>query len=249
MPTSTPEARVETVRREGASVISHGENVAEAQAEAQRLADTKGASLLDAHNDPLVIAGHATAGLEVLRQHSMSLAALRRSGEGSVPAGAAELGRLDGIFVNVGGGSLLSGVTAVVKALSPDTLVIGVEPEGVDVLQRSLMAGKCVTIADPGVDGVWVRHLGSEVFRLCDELVDDVVTVTNAEIGNAMGECFKDTRAMLEPAGAVSLAGLSKWLERGGAPGNYVAITSDAANIEFEFMEWVAGQGIVLRKF
>jgi len=235
MPESTPQPRIENVVREGATVIQKGTTVADSQAEADRLASVdEDTYLLDPHNDPLVIAGHATVGLEILRQH-----ARWRAGEG----------KLDGVFVNVGGGSLLAGVAAVVKQLSPDTLVVGVEPEGVDVLQRSLMQGHRVTVNDPGLDAVWVRQMGKEVFALCDEHLDDMVTVSDSEIGLALRDYFKETRALLEPAGAVALAGLQKWLAHGGASGSYVAIASDAANAEFEFFEKLAGEGIALRKF
>ena len=127
----------------------------------------------------------------------------------------------------------------------PNTKVIGVEPAAVDTLRRSLGIGKPVELpddADPSkmmrIDGLYVPRLGDEVFRICNELVDDVVTVTPGEIGAAVRDCFEDTRSVLEPAGALSIAGLKKWVEARpinpatGQKGNYIAVCSDAANIE-----------------
>jgi threonine dehydratase len=184
-----------------------------------------------------ILALQATAGIEILRQHS-SIVAARHQAMNSHAARPP----LDAIFLPVGGGSLLAGVAAAVKQLHPAVKVIGVEPESVDVLRQSLMSGSRVTIEEPGVDGIWVPQLGEEVrcmyapltytpsdthththththihmhayaytyyihiqvYRLCDTLVDDVVCVSDDEIREAIRDCFEDTRALLEPAGAL----------------------------------------------
>ena len=157
--------------------------------------------MLQGHDDPLILAGQATAGIEILRQHSSIVAARQQGSPARSP--------LDAIFLPVGGGSLLAGVAAAVKQLNPTVKVIGVEPQSVDVLRQSLMSGSRVTIEEPGVDGIWVPQLGEEVYRLCDTLVDDVVCVSDDEIREAIRDGFEDTRALLEPAGALTC---SLWL-------------------------------------
>merc|ERR1719199_392137 len=159
---------------------------------------------------------------------------------------------LDAIFVPCGGGSLLAGVAAAVKQIMPGTKVIGVEPSDSDVLNRSLLSGHRVSLPEPGhfVDGAAVREIGPEVFRVCNELVDDLVTVSNDEICAAVRDCFEDTRAMLEPAGAISIAGVKKYLasrplNADGSKGNYIAISSDASNIEFGILRFIADRASI----
>eukprot|EP00908_Phaeocystis_cordata_P014054 Transcript_2516.p1 GENE.Transcript_2516~~Transcript_2516.p1 ORF type:complete len:411 (-),score=98.65 Transcript_2516:72-1304(-) len=241
MPKNVPEERRVAVERQGARLVVAGTSLPEARAEATRLvAEEMGLQLFQSHDDPLIIAGQATAGIEILRQHSSMLSARGKRGDPRPP--------LDAIFLPVGGGSLLAGVAAAVKQLSPAVKVIGVEPEGVDVLRQSLMSGTRVTIEEPSIDGIWVPQLGAEVYRLCDTLVDDVVTVNDEDICSAIRDCFEDTRALLEPAGATSIAGLKKWVaqqhgEGSAAPGQYVAVASDACNIEFDFLGRVQAGG------
>jgi len=245
MPEQTPATRSSAVARKGATVLRHGASMSEAQAEAARraAASSSGMHLLSAHNDPFIIAGNATVGIEVTRQHGAALTAALTGTDSS-----AGLGRpLDAVFVPVGGGSLIAGVAAAVKQISPTTKVIAVEPEAVDVMRQSLLSGHQVEISEPGAEGIWVKQLGKEVFRLCDELVDDVVVVSDSDIAQAIRDCFEDTRALLEPAGAISVAGLTKW--KAQAPrheteygGSYVAIASDACNIEFDFLKEFASE-------
>jgi len=255
MPEGTPESRGRLIQRKGQTVVLHGATMSDAQQEAQRLSDASGGALLQAHDDPLIIAGSATCGIEITRQHGAAVAAALGRGGQIVPAGASPAPSLDAVFVPVGGGSLLAGVASAVKQISPSTKVIAVEPKGVDVMRQSLLSGHCVSIDEPGVDGIWVRKLGPEVFRVCDELVDDVVVVSDAEIAQAIRDTFEDTRALLEPAGAISVAGLVKWKEArklsgecrsGTQGGRYVAIASDACNIEFDLIkEFASGASIV----
>jgi len=247
MPEQTPKSRSTAVARKGATVLRHGATVSEAHAYAARCADesTSGLHLLSAHDDPYIIAGNATVGIEITRQHGAALSAALAGTCG----GHAAARPLDAIFVPVGGGSLIAGIAAAVKQISPQTKVIAVEPEAVDVMRRSLLSGDCVEIAEPGAEGIWVKQLGKEVFRICDELVDDVVVVSDAEIAQAIRDCFEDTRALLEPAGAISIAGLCKWKKASAAPldtssfgGSYVAIASDPCNIEFDFLKEFASE-------
>ena len=254
MPDIVPEGRRQHMARKGANLVVTGSTLIEAKAEAaRRLAEDPGLTMLQPHDDPLIIAGQATAGMEILRQYGSVLSARqRRALDSSLPAAPAARPALDAIFLPVGGGSLLAGVAAAVKQIAPAVKIIGVEPEGVDVLRQSLMSGSRVTIAEPGVDGIWVPQLGEEVYRLCDTLVDDVVRVSDDEICDAIRDCFDDTRAMLEPAGATSIAGLKKWALRNDGPvdgdearprRNYVAVASDACNIEFDFLGRVQAGG------
>jgi len=135
----------------------------------------------------------------------------------------------------------------VIKQITPRVKVIGVEAEGADLLARSLLNGHTMTAPEPDafVDGASVTQLGAEVFRLCNELVDDMVTVSQDEICAAVRDCFEDTRAMLEPAGAIAVAGLKKYVDKvpvreDGTRGNYVVISSDASNIEFDILRFIA---------
>jgi len=252
MPERTPVVRRRTVEHLGATVIVHGKNLADAQLLAESMADEAGSeyTLIRPHDDERVIAGQATVGLEVVRQHGQAMVSgLPTSFSG---AAAAEHAHLDAIFVCVGGGSLLAGVAAAVKQIMPGTKVIGVEPSDYDVLNRSLLSGHRVTLPEPGhfVDGAAVREIGPEVFRVCNELVDDLVTVSNDEICAAVRDCFEDTRAMLEPAGAISVAGLKKYLaarpaKADGSKGNFIAISSDASNIEFDILRFIADRASI----
>ncbi|KAL1504676.1 hypothetical protein AB1Y20_008456 [Prymnesium parvum] len=241
MPERTPMKRRKAIERAGATVLIHGTSLTEAQAEAERLAQVKSElTLIPPHDNPLVIAGHATAGLEVVRQIGPAIE--RWSGTKD----------LDAIFVVAGGSSLLAGVSTVMKQIMPRTKVIGVEAAGADLLHRSLLNGHRLSVPEPAhfVDGASVTQLGSEAFRLCNELVDDIVVVSQDEICAAVRDCFEDTRAMLEPAGAVAVAGLKKYLAavpaRGdGTKGNYVVISSDASNIEFDILRFIADRAAI----
>jgi len=240
MPERTPAVRIEAIKRVGAKVHVYGQTLLEAQEEAERLAKESGGKLtfVAPHDDPRVIAGQATAGLEVTRQIGAAVEA----------AGGSISDHLDAIFVCTGGSSLIAGIAASVKQIMPHTKVIGVEPENNNLLQRSLLEGHRVVLPEPShfVDGAAMQQLGPEVFRLCNELVDDIVTVSDDEICAAVRDCFEDTRAMLEPAGAISVAGLKKWLAsrhkapEGQSNGNYVVISSDASNIEFDILRFIA---------
>lgn len=239
VPERTPLQRRSTLERSGAKVIVHGKSLSDAQMLAESMADEDASlTLLHPHDDERVIAGQATVGLELVRQHGASMSS----------PGA----QLDAVFVCVGGGSLLAGVAAAIKQIMPSTKVIGVEPADSDVMNKSLLGGHRVALPEPGhfVDGAAVRQIGPEVFRVCNELVDDLITVSNDEICAAVRDCFEDTRAMLEPAGAISVAGAKKYLAQvplnaDGSRGNYVAISSDASNIEFGILRFIAERAAI----
>jgi len=246
MPERTPIKRRQAIERQGAKVIIHGKGLTDAKDEAIRLAEQDGSlTLVQPHEDSYVIAGQATAGLEVVRQIGPALESLEGSpGSTTTKDGSREL---DAIFVTAGGSSLLAGIAAVVKAIAPRVKVIGVEAEGADLLHRSLLTGYTLSQSEPDafVDGASVTQLGAEVFRLCNELVDDVVLVSQDEICAGVRDTFEDTRAMLEPAGAIAVAGLKKYVDNlpareSGSKGNFVVISSDASNIEFDILRFIA---------
>ena len=221
-----------------------GERLGDAAAEAERLAENGGGErmyFVEPHDHPLVIAGQATCALELVRQMGKELE--RRPGSGVTRA------QLDAVFVVAGGSSLLAGVASVIKSISPHTKVIGVEAASADLLHRSLLMGHRLEVPEPAhfIDGASTWQLGPEVFRLCNELVDGMVTVSDDEICAAVRDCFEDTRAVLEPAGALATAGLKKYVadlplpsSAGGSRGNFVAISSDASNIEFDTLRFIA---------
>lgn len=241
MPQRTPAKRIAAIERAGAMVVVKGTTLGEAFEEVQKIASADPQVMeLQPHDDPYVISGQATAALEIVKQIGAAL-------EGN------EHNRLDAVFVVAGGSSLLAGVAAVVKSVMPRTKVIGVEASSADLLHRSLLAGHTLSVAEPApfVDGASVRQLGPEVFRLCNELVDDIVVVSHDEICAAVRDAFEDTRAVLEPAGAVAIAGLKKYVTAMPAPapgksrGNFVAISSDASNIEFDILRFIAERAAI----
>ncbi len=193
MPQTTPEIKVEAVRRLGAEVVLHGDNYSDAKVRGDQLQRESGAVMIPPFDDPLVIAGQGTIGEELLRQSERDLAA---------------------VFVAVGGGGLISGIGSYIKALRPDVRVIGVEPFEADAMYRSLQAGHRVTLDHVGIfaDGVAVREVGVHTFAIAQQVVDEVVRVTNDEICAAIKDVFDDTRSIMEPAGALAVAGLKTWV-------------------------------------
>jgi len=241
MPQRTPAKRMNAIKRSGAEVIVAGTTLGEAQEEAEQLAESRSnARLVQPHDDPLVIAGQGTAALEIIKQIGAAL-------EGQ------DDDQLTAVFVVAGGSSLLAGVAAIMKSVMPQTKVIGVEASSADLLHRSLLTGHTVSVPEPAafVDGAAVRKLGPEVFRLCNELVDDIVVVSHDEICAAVQDAFEDTRAVLEPAGALAIAGLKKYVDAlpavasGRSQGNFVAISSDASNIEFDILRFIAERAAI----
>ena len=193
MPRTTPQIKIDAVRNLGGKVVLHGDNYDAAYVHAREIATKRKLTFVHPYDDPDVIAGQGTVGLEILKQHTDALYA---------------------IFVPVGGGGLISGIAAYVKQLRPEVKIIGVEPEDADAMDRSLKAGKRVTLDHVGIfaDGVAVRQVGEETFRLCRQYVDEMVIVSNDEICAAIKDIFEDRRSILEPAGALAYAGLKNYV-------------------------------------
>lgn len=192
MPQTTPSIKVEAVRRRGAEVILHGETFDEAYAHARTLEQTRGLTFVHPYDDPEVIAGQGTVGVEILSQHA---------------------GPIDAVFVPIGGGGLAAGVASYVKFLRPETRVIGVEPADAASMKAALEADDRVVLDRVGLfaDGAAVRQAGEETFRICRELLDDVIVVDTDELCAAIKDIYEDLRVIAEPAGALALAGLKAW--------------------------------------
>lgn len=221
MPRTTPQIKVDAVHNLGGNVVLHGDNYDAAYVHARELATKRKLVFVHPYDDPEVIAGQGTVGLEILKQH---------------------VGKLDAVFVPIGGGGLIAGIAAYIKQTRPGVKVIGVEPEDADAMYRSLKAGKRIVLDHVGIfaDGVAVRQVGEETFRLCQKLVDEVVVVSNDEICAAIKDVFEDRRSILEPAGALSVAGLKRYVERKRVRGkNFIAIAS-GANVNFDRLRYVS---------
>ncbi|GFR47671.1 hypothetical protein Agub_g9415 [Astrephomene gubernaculifera] len=223
MPVNTPEIKVANVRKLGGQVVLVGESYQEAQAAAVARAAAEGLTFIPPYDDPYTIAGQGTIGDEILRQVS-------------------DPDKLDAIFVPVGGGGLIAGIAAFTKALKPDIKVIGVEPSGANAMAISLARGQRVALSrvDAFADGVAVKQVGQETFRLCRQLVDGVVLVDNSAVSAAIKDVFNETRSILEPAGALAVAGAKAWLKRNGMKGSTVVAVTSGANMNFERLRLVA---------
>jgi len=221
MPETTPEIKVQAVRDMAATVVLAGDTYADAKVRADDIAAETGRVFVHPFDDPLVIAGQGTIATEVLRHR---------------------LGDVSAIFVPVGGGGLIAGIGSYVKAIRPDVKVIGVEPFEADAMYRSLEAGRRVALEHVGIfaDGVAVREVGELTFALARACVDEVVRVSNDEICAAIKDVFDDTRSILEPAGALGVAGLTRWVERTGTTGARLAAILSGANMNFDRLRFVA---------
>ena len=221
MPTTTPTIKIEAVRRLGGEVVLEGDGFDAARAHAGALAERCGFVVVHPFNDPDVIAGQGTIGMELLRQHA---------------------GPLGAIYLPIGGGGLAAGVASYVKFLRPEISIYGVEPDDAACMKAAIAAGAPVDLDQVGlfVDGCAVRRAGDETFRLCRDLLDGIITVSADEVCAAIKDIFDDTRAIAEPAGALALAGLRRHVEDGEAPpGPLVAINS-GANVNFDRLRYVA---------
>lgn len=221
MPETAPRIKVEAVARLGAEVVLAGDTYDEAREHAEALAAERGMPLVPPFDDPDVIAGQGTVAMEIVRQHGDPL---------------------DAIFVEVGGGGLIAGIAAYIKALWPDTRVVGVEPDGAPTLHAALAAGERVVLDHVGTfaDGVAVSQIGAEPFRIARECVDEVVLVTDDEICAAIKDIFEDTRSIAEPAGALAVAGLKRYIEREGTTGARFAAIVSGANVNFDRLRHIA---------
>ena len=221
MPVTTPRIKVDAVLARGAQVVLHGDSYAEAFAQAMRLKRRRGLAFVHPYDDPEVIAGQGTIGMEILRQHA---------------------GPLEAIFVPVGGGGLISGIAAYVKRVRPSIKVVGVEPVDAAAMTQSLKKGRRVKLEHVGLfaDGVAVKEVGRETFRLCRELVDEMVLADTDAMCAAIKDVFEDTRVVLEPAGALAIAGAKAWVERHGARGKALVAVASGANTNFDRLRFIA---------
>lgn len=221
MPKTTPDIKVQSVRRLGARAELHGHAYDEAYAHAMSRAAETGMTFVHPYDDPEVIAGQGTIAREILHQHK---------------------GSLDAIFVPVGGGGLIAGIAAYVKYLRPEVKVIGVEPDDAACMHDALKAGERVLLEQVGIfaDGVAVRQVGEEPFRIARQCVDEVILVNTDEICAAIKDIFEDTRSIAEPAGALAIAGLKKYVERENARGQCLVAIDSGANTNFDRLRHVA---------
>ena len=224
MPVTTPQVKVDAVRTHGGSaveVVLFGDSFTDTYQHALGLQAKQGLTFVHPFDDPDVIAGQGTVGMEILRQLQ---------------------GPIDAIFVPIGGGGLIAGVSALVKALRPEIKVIGVQTEDSCAMAQSLKAGERVTLADVGLfsDGTAVKLAGAETFRVCQENVDEVVLVDTDALCAAIKDIFQETRSLVEPAGALAVAGLKAYVEREQAEGLTLVAIASGANINFDRMRFVA---------
>ncbi|MDD2104874.1 MULTISPECIES: threonine ammonia-lyase, biosynthetic [Pseudomonas] len=221
MPKTTPEIKVEGVRSRGGKVVLHGDSFPEALAYSLKLVDEKGFVYVHPYDDPHTIAGQGTVAMEILRQHP---------------------GQLDAIFVPVGGGGLIAGIAAYVKYLRPEIKVIGVEPDDSNCLQAAMAADERVVLPQVGLfaDGVAVAQIGQHTFDICRHHVDEVVTVSTDEICAAIKDIYDDTRSITEPAGALGVAGIKKYVELYGVAGQTLVAIDSGANVNFDRLRHVA---------
>jgi len=222
MPRTTPEIKVRAVADLGAEIVLRGDDYDQAYEHALQIAQERNLIFVHPFDDPDVIAGQGTIGMEILRQ---------RHGD-----------QIDAIFVAIGGGGLIAGIAAYVKWLYPRIKIIGVEPEDSASMYESLKAKKRVTLDKVGIfaDGVAVRRVGEETFRLASQYVDEVILVTTDQICAAIQDIFEDTRSIVEPAGALGVAGIKKYITRENcADKNFIAINC-GANMNFDRLRYVA---------
>ena len=221
MPRTTPEVKVRAVRALGGEVVLHGETYDECSAEAQKRCDAEGLTYIHPFDDPEVIAGQGTIGMEIMRQSQ------------EPP---------DAIYVAVGGGGLIAGISAYVKQLWPETEVIGVEPIDADAMTQSLRCGHRVELEKVGLfaDGVAVRKVGEHTFDIARRYVDRMVTVDTDAICAAIKDVFEDTRSILEPAGALAIAGLKQDVADRNLEGKRLVGVACGANMNFERLRFIA---------
>jgi len=226
MPKTTPSIKVDAVRALGGEVVLHGDNYDEAHARAKELEQEQGLTFIHPFNDPAVIAGQGTIGRELLSQLEEDVQA---------------------IFVPIGGGGLIAGIAAYVKGKRPDIKIIGVQPEDSAAMKESLAAGELVTLDHAGIfaDGVAVRRVGEETFSLCQQLVDEIVTVDTDQICAGIRDIFEDTRSIVEPAGALAVAGAKKYIAASNILDQAFVVINCGANVNFDRLRHIAERAAV----
>ncbi len=226
MPVTTPSIKIEAVRALGGEVVLHGDAYDDAYAHARELEKQEGLVFIHPFDDPDVIAGQGTIGAEILEQADTEI---------------------DAIFVPIGGGGLIGGIATYVKQLRPDIRIVGVEPEDSAAMLRSIEAGHPVTLEHVGIfaDGVAVRRVGDETFRLCQEFVDEIITVDTDQVCAAIRDIFEDTRSIVEPAGGLAVAGAKKYIAEHEVSGQTLVTISCGANVNFDRLRHIAERAAV----
>lgn len=221
MPATTPQIKLHAVKVLGAEVILHGDNYSEAAERCEQLVEKTGMIFIHPFDDELVISGQGTVADELLRQTA---------------------GRMDAVFVPVGGGGLIAGIAGYLKELCPEVKVIGVEPIDSDAMYQSLKAGKRVTLSEVGIfaDGVAVRTIGRQTFDICRKYVDEVIRVNTDELCGAIKSVYQATRSIVEPAGALAMAGLKRYVRENGVRDQTLVAINSGANMNFERLRYVA---------
>jgi threonine dehydratase len=224
MPTTTPGIKIDAVKKHGGAVVEvvlAGDSYDEAYVHALALEKKLKLTFVHPYDDPDVIAGQGTIAMEILRQHPEPI---------------------DAVFCTIGGGGLIAGVAAYIKRLRPHTKVIGVEATDADAMAKSLAAGRRVRLDSVGLfaDGAAVKYVGAETFRLCQQYVDEVVLVDTDAICAAIKDVFEDTRSILEPAGALAIAGAKAWVKATGAKDKTLVAVASGANMNFDRLRFVA---------
>ncbi|MGL6040938.1 MAG: threonine ammonia-lyase, biosynthetic, partial [Deefgea sp.] len=223
MPATAPRIKVDAVSRRGAEVVLVGDSYSDCYEHAIKLAAQSGATFVHPYDDPDVIAGQGTVAMEILRQHPNHIHA---------------------VFIPVGGGGLLAGMAAYIKRLRPEVKVIGVEPTDANAMYLSLKLGERIILPQVGIfaDGVAVKQVGEETFRLAKEFVDDVILVDTDAMCAAIKDVFEDNRSILEPAGALAIAGMKAWAVREGIQDQTLIAIASGANMNFDRLRYVAEQ-------
>jgi threonine dehydratase len=221
MPVTTPALKVEAVKALGGDVVLHGDSYSDAYEHAVSLEKKSGLTFIHPFDDPDVIAGQGTIAMEMLRQHQ---------------------GRLDAVFVAIGGGGLISGVANYIKAVRPEVKVIGVQMNDSDAMLQSVQLGKRVSLPDVGLfsDGTAVKQVGQETFRIASEWVDEYISVDTDAVCAAIKDVFVDTRSIVEPAGALAVAAIKAYVEQHKTKGQTYAAILCGANMNFDRLRFVA---------
>ncbi len=229
MPTTTPQIKINAVKSRGAEVILFGDSYTDAYARAQELEKTEGLTFVHPYDDPDVIAGQGTIALEILNQHP---------------------GPIHAIFCCVGGGGLLAGVAAYIKAMRPEIRVIGVEAKDAEAMTQSLKLGHRVMLDQVGLfaDGAAVKQVGEHTFALCQQYVDEMIVVDNDAICAAIKDVFEDTRSILEPAGALATAGIKEYAKRNQLRDETLIGIASGANMNFDRLRFIAERAEVGEK-
>ncbi|MEO9452687.1 threonine ammonia-lyase, biosynthetic [Chromobacterium phragmitis] len=221
MPVTTPQIKIDAVKQRGGQVVLSGDSFNEAYLHAVMLAEESGRTYIPPFDDPDVIAGQGTVGMEILRQRPDDL---------------------DAVFVAIGGGGLAAGVASFIKRLKPEVKIIGVQPVDSDAMRQSIEKGERVELKDVGLfaDGVAVKLVGEETFRICRELLDEIILVDSDAICAAIKDIFEDTRSIVEPAGALAVAGAKAYVEREGCKDKTLVAISCGANMNFDRLRHVS---------